>query len=115
MTRRASWAETSLRSILRGSARAASTAPLVISWKTTRSGSSSFSAWAMCQAIASPSRSGSAASSVLSAFLEAACSSLICFSLPLITWYSGTKPASMSTPIFDLGRSRTCPMEACTV
>ncbi len=115
MTRRASWAETSPRSILRGSASAASTAPLVISWKTTRSGLSSLSAWAMCQAIASPSRSGSAASRVLSALRDAACSSLICFSLPLITWYSGTKPASMSTPIFDLGRSRTWPIDAFTV
>src|ERR1039457_3033601 len=114
MTRRASCADTSERSILRGCASAASTASLVISWKTIRSGLLSPSASARCQAIASPSRSGSAASSVDDAFLTAARRSRICFSLPLISSYCGVKPASTSTPIFDLGRSRTCPMEART-
>ena len=115
ITRRASWADTSERSIFRGCASAASTASLVISWKTMRSGLLRPSASARCQAIASPSRSGSAASRVDDAFLTAARRSRICFSLPLMSSYCGVNPASTSTPIFDFGRSRTCPMEASTM
>src|SRR5262249_33918601 len=35
--------------------------------------------------------------------------------LPRMTTYSGAKPCSTSTPIFDLGRSMTWPTEAFTV
>src|SRR5947208_10131910 len=35
--------------------------------------------------------------------------------LPRMTTYSGKKPCSTSTPIFDLGRSMTWPTEAFTV
>ena len=91
--------------MVRGLDSAASTAGLVISWKTTRSGSLSLSASARCQAIASPSRSGSEASSTVSALRTAARSSRTWASL--VTSYSGANPPSMSTPSRDLGRSRT--------
>src|SRR5205807_4953707 len=68
-----------------------------------------------CQAMASPSRSGSVASSTRSAFLAAAFSSVTTFCLPLMTSYSGSNPCSMSTPILDLGRSMMWPTEAFTV
>ncbi len=61
-TRRACWASTFLRSIVRGFSRALSTARLVISLKVTRRTSlAPFRISAMCQAMASPSRSGSGA------------------------------------------------------
>ena len=68
----------------------------------------------MCQAIASPSRSGSVARKTRSACCAARLISERTFALPLMTSYSGVKPFSTSTPIFDFGRSFTWPTEART-
>ena len=62
---------------------------------------------AMCQAIASPSRSGSGASSTRCACRAASMISARTFFFPSMTTYSGWKPCSMSIPIFFLGRSFT--------
>ena len=67
-----------------------------------------------CQLMASPSRSGSVASTSSSAVLAAARSSLTTFSLAGLISYSSWKPFSMSTPSF-LGRSRMWPTEAITL
>ena len=69
---------------------------------------------AMCQAMASPSRSGSGASRTWPAFLAAAVISAITFFLPSITTYSGWKSCSTSIPMVALGRSLTCPTDALT-
>src|SRR5438046_1925190 len=92
------------------------TAFFVISLKRTRwmLGLASRTSSAMCQAMASPSRSGSGASSTLSTFLAAALISASTFFLPSMTSYWGAKPCSMSIPMVFLGRSLTCPTEAFT-
>ena len=82
---------------------------LVISLKRTRwmFGFAERTSSAMCQAIASPSRSGSGASSTRWAFRAASIISARTFFFPSMTTYSGWKPCSMSIPIFFLGRSFT--------
>src|SRR3990172_5797378 len=116
-TRRACWASTFFWSILPGCANAALIARAVISLNVTRytfrplTGSS----WARCQPIASPSRSGSVATYSASAFSEAFFSSSSTFRFAARTRYSGLKPFFTSTPSRDLGRSRTCPMQALTM
>ncbi len=67
-----------------------------------------------CQLMASPSRSGSVASTSSSAVLAAARSSLTTFSLAGLISYSSWKPFSMSTPSLR-GRSRMWPTEAMTL
>src|SRR5581483_1197864 len=47
-------------------------------------------------------------------FADFLISAMILF-LPRMTTYSGVKPCSTSTPIFDLGRSMTWPTDAFTV
>src|SRR3990170_2366179 len=116
-TRRACWASTFFWSILPGCANAALIARAVISLNVTRytlrplTGSS----WARCQPIASPSRSGSVATYSASAFSAAFFSSSTTFRFAARTRYSGLKPFFTSTPSRDLGRSRTCPMQALTM
>ena len=62
--RRVSCESTSASSTGRGFWSASSIACFVISWKTIRlTGTFGFSSWSRCQAIASPSRSSSVASS----------------------------------------------------
>src|SRR3990170_1239162 len=73
------------------------------------------SSWARCQPIASPSRSGSVATYSASAFSAAFFSSSTTFRFVARTRYSGLKPFFTSTPSRDLGRSRTCPMQALTM
>ncbi len=91
---------------------------LVISLKSTRrtraSPPSAPNSSEMCQAIASPSRSGSVAMKTRSAFLAARLMSERTLALPLMTSYWGRKPFSTSTPIFDLGKSFTWPTDAFT-
>ena len=65
--------------------------------------------------MASPSRSGSVARKTWSALGAAFFSSPSTFSLLLMTWYSGVKSCSTSTPILLLGRSFTWPTDAFTV
>ncbi len=107
--RRACWALTFCVSTSCGSATARAMAFFVISLKTMRRiGLPAFARWfAMCQAMASPSRSRSVASRTASAFLAASSSSLSTLFLPRMTVYSGANPFSMSTPSLDLGRSMT--------
>jgi len=62
---------------------------------------------ATCHAIASPSRSGSVARKISLESRAADFRSATVFSLPGIVTYSGSKPFSMSIPIFFSGRSRT--------
>ena len=66
----------------------------------------------MCQAIASPSRSGSVANIIFfaSRVILRKCSIAFLFALGIT--YSGSKFLSTSTPSFALGRSRTWPMLA---
>ena len=68
-----------------------------------------------CQAIASPSRSGSVAKYTLFAFLASFFNSFIKLAFPLIFIYWGSKLFSISIPIFDLGKSLMCPIEAITL
>ena len=93
-------------------------APLVISLKSTRRTRalppSAPSSSAMCQAMASPSRSGSVARNTRSAVRAARLMSERTLVLPLMVSYSGRKPRSTSTPILDLGRSFTWPTDAFT-
>ena len=67
-----------------------------------------------CQLMASPSRSGSVASTSSEADLAAARSSRTTFSLAGLISYSSWKPFSMSTPSLR-GRSRMWPTEAMTL
>ena len=76
--------------------------------------SSSFKAFDRCQLIASPSRSGSVARYILSAFLTSFFSLASNSPLPLMVIYFGSKSFSTSIPIVDLGKSRTCPFDAVT-
>src|ERR1700686_2601112 len=89
-----------------------STALGVISCSSIRCGSFRLRTCARCQAIASPSRSGSDASKTSEAPLAAAFKSLIVDSLPGIVTYSGLKECSMSMPSVLFGKSRTWPIEA---
>src|SRR5688572_30154152 len=68
-----------------------------------------------CQAIASPSRSGSVARYTSRAFCTYSLSSLMIFDLSRGTRYVGAKSSSTSTPNVLFGKSRTCPIEARTV
>ncbi|OQB37110.1 MAG: hypothetical protein BWY06_02538 [Candidatus Latescibacteria bacterium ADurb.Bin168] len=65
----------------------------------------------MCQAIASPSRSGSVARYTRSAFFPAMRSSFTIFRLLGSTSYCGRKSSSTFTPSEFSGRSLTWPME----
>src|SRR5688572_11121254 len=101
-----------------GCASASATASLVISWNSTRRILPSplpFSWEATCQAIASPSRSGSVASRTRSAALAAFLISASVFAFSLIVTYFGAKLLSTSTPSSRLGRSRRWPTVAFTV
>ena len=92
------------------------TAFLVISLNSTRwmFGLDGRSSSAMCQAMASPSRSGSGASSTRWARLAALLISASTLRLPSITSYSGAKSLAMSMPMVLRGRSLTCPTDAFT-
>src|SRR5712691_4389930 len=70
---------------------------------------------ATCQAIASPSRSGSVASNTRSAALAAFLISARVLAFSFIVTYFGVKPFSTSTPSSRFGRSRRCPTVALTV
>src|SRR5439155_6890507 len=88
----------------------------VISWNVTRR---SFDAGtlmtsAMCQAMASPSRSRSVASQTWAAALASLRRRRTCFSESSGTTYSG-RNVLRSTPIFDFGRSRIWPNDASTL
>ena len=67
-----------------------------------------------CHAIASPSRSGSVAMNTAFAVFAALLSSATVFSLPGIVTYCGSKPCSVSMPMFFTGRSRMWPTVAFT-
>ena len=67
-----------------------------------------------CQLMASPSRSGSVASTSSVAVLAAVRSSRTTFSLAGLISYSSWNPFSMSTPSFR-GRSRMWPTDAMTL
>ena len=101
-------------SILRGFLVASLTASLVISLKVirTKSCGSKSKISARCQAIASPSRSGSVAKNIRSAFFAWLLNLLRVSPLPLMVIYFGLKSFSISTPNWLLGRSLTCPIEA---
>ena len=69
---------------------------------------------AKCHAIASPSRSGSVARYTFFAFFASFFRDFIKSPFPLIFIYSGSKSFSISTPIFDFGKSLICPIDATT-
>ena len=116
-TRRACWASTSSIFIVSGSAMALFTPCSVISCILMRHCCrvSMSSREARCQAIASPSRSGSEASSVRLLTAEAPLSVFIRSALPRTWIYSGSKSCSMSIARRPFGRSRTCPTLASTL
>src|SRR6266480_3865622 len=100
----------------RGCASAWATASLVISWNRTRRTVLPFESWlATCQAMASPSRSGSVARSTRSDAFAAFLISARVLAFSLMVTYSGVKPFSTSTPSLRCGRSRRCPTVALTV
>src|SRR6476469_987961 len=103
-------------SISRGFSIAERTASGVISWNTTRlTGlSCGFVAATRCQAIASPSRSGSVARISSLACSTDSLSSLTSLDLSRGIEYFGVKSCSSSTPVVLLGRSRMWPLEAVT-
>ena len=70
---------------------------------------------ARCQEMASPSRSGSVARMMDLAPLASLRMRSRTSPRPRIVIYFGSKPCSTSTPSWDLGRSRTCPLEASTL
>ena len=92
-----------------GCAMASLTAFFVISLKRTRwmLGFEGRISSAMCQAMASPSRSGSGARYTLLTLAAASLISARTFCFVSMTTYSGWNPCSMSMPIFFLGRSFT--------
>src|SRR5213592_1722678 len=104
-------------SIARGSVRACCTARCVISLKVRRCSGRRLplSASARCQAIASPSRSGSGARNTLDAVFAASLIFASAWFLVRIGTYSGSKSFSRSTPSLLLGRSMMWPFEATTV
>src|SRR5688572_20953682 len=114
--RRACWALTRSIEIWPGRSNASSTPRLVISLNVTRRAFvlESFSASFRCQAMASPSRSGSGARYTISADLEDSFRSLRTLLLPRTVAYLGSKSFSMSIPNSRSGRSRTWPMQAFT-
>lgn len=89
----------------------------VISLNTTRQGSfsSSFSIFARCHEIASPSRSGSVASTICFACFASLRIFSITSPLPRRVIYLGSKSCSTSTPSWLFGKSRTCPFDAMTL
>src|SRR5215207_8268287 len=90
-------------------------ASLVISWKSTRCVGTLEPSWsATCQAMASPSRSGSVARYMVEAVLAAFLSSDSVLVLPLMVTYLGSKSRSTSTPSSRVGRSRRWPTVAFT-
>ena len=99
-----------------GSLIAFCTAPFVISLNVTLVILllSSFNIVARCQAIASPSRSGSVARYTFFACFASFFKDFIKSPFPLIFIYSGSKSFSMLTPNFDFGRSLICPIDATT-
>src|ERR1041384_5811626 len=100
----------------RGWASAWATASLVISWNSTRRTLPPLpSCEATCQAMASPSRSGSVASSTRGAALAAFLISASVLAFSLMVTYSGAKSLSTSTPSLRVGRSRRWPTVAFTV
>src|SRR6266581_6529044 len=102
-------------SISRGDSSALRTASAVISWNSMRFGDFSFRTSARCQAIASPSRSGSEARITFwRSFFVAEVSSLMVLRRLSTTSYRGLNPDSTSTAISFSGRSRTWPIEART-
>jgi len=76
---------------------------------------SSFSIVAKCQAIASPSRSGSVAKYTVFACFASFFNDFIRSPFPLIFIYCGSKSCSISIPIFDFGKSLICPIDATTL
>ncbi len=66
-------------------------------------------------AIASPSRSGSAASTMALERFASSVSSLSFSALPRTVIYSGSKSCSISIAMRDLGKSITWPFEASTL
>jgi len=88
----------------------------VISWKTTRRSdeSSSSAACTRCQAMASPSRSGSVARKTASARWAASWMSFHYLALLLGHRVVRFEPVPDIDPQADLGRSRTWPTEALT-
>ena len=127
MTRRVCCASTRCMSMSRGFAMAAATAERVISLYETRR--TVFAAYAFaprgsrstssrCQAMASPSRSGSLARRIVSAFFAAATSSPTTRFLSSGTTYLGVndeRSSEMSMPSPCSGRSRMWPTEARTL
>ena len=115
--RRAIWASTFFASMVVGRSIAAAIASLVISWNRTRlTLPLSFpTASLTCQAIASPSRSGSVAIRIRSASFAALLSSAIAFCLPLTVVNFGANCPSTSTPSSRSGKSRMWPTVAFTV
>ena len=111
------WASTRFMSMGLGLFTAWVTAFLVTSWNSILFASSGFipRTEQMCQAMASPSRSGSVARYTLSLPLAAAFISCITSDLPLTLIYSGSKLFSISTAILLLGRSLMWPLEATTL
>ncbi len=116
-TRRACCALTRSILIVRGCENASATAGAVISWNTTRLArcGSICAASNKCQEMDSPSRSGSVARKISSAFLASCFSSFTTSFFSFGTRYLGSKLFSTSTDNCDLSRSRTCPTEARTV
>src|SRR5688572_4354384 len=116
MTRRACCAFTRFMSRSRGCSSACLTARSVISLKVSRwiGRRTGFRVWARCQAIASPSRSGSGASRMRPALRAAALIFASAWLLPRMGTYLGSKPFSTSTPSSLLGRSMMWPLEAKT-
>src|SRR5438105_443255 len=100
----------------RGCSSACLTARSVISLKVRRRiGRFEFlSAPARCQAIASPSRSGSGARKMRSAVRAASLIFASALVLPRIGTYLGSKPLPTSTPSSLFGRSMMWPFEAIT-
>ena len=103
----ACWASTRFISISLGFSIACRTAFFVIALNSTRLifASATPRTAARCQAIASPSLSGSGARYTIFAFFAAAAKALTAFSFPLMTLYLGSKSFSMLMPILVLGRS----------
>ena len=93
------------------------TAFRVISLKVTRftSRPSLPTSCATCQAMASPSRSGSVATKMSSASLAALRIWVMTLPFPRMVWYLGWKSFSTSMARSFSGRSRMCPMQASTL
>ncbi len=97
--RRASWASTSDWLMLRGFATASWIADRVISWNTMRRmGTFGRNVSTRCQAIASPSRSSSVASSSSCDSFSSDRSLVTCLVRSGLTTYSAAKLLSTSTP-----------------